>query len=248
MWYGDKGAPYMDDKEGATMIYGIDTSFEPSQFLGLRDTAGRNPMAIDIRVAPYNINQCPVVDNGSPQYWTMTKSSTGPDPTTAPYGTRYLWFWGCTTSANQGGMAYMELASFIHPTGGDRTAGAGNTPPCGAFCYQEIRSGTTLSWWQYSLAGCTVGVVLQFTDGSWLNENRFDVRDTQGRSVKPAEMCTIAPPGSGWKYVEVRFSNAENAVIVGKKVQRVMVAYDNQYSPRLEPWRSYFDNIILKLP
>jgi hypothetical protein len=62
----NKFALYIDDKEGASMMYGIYTQFEQSQFLGLYQI----PPSYD-----EGVNSFGNCGSGFPDYWTYTTSS-----------------------------------------------------------------------------------------------------------------------------------------------------------------------------
>lgn len=248
MWFdpsGSKSVLLMDDKEAATIMYGIETGFENSQFLGLLDSTGRNPSpSLSMNTASYQ-SSCSGSTGGTPDYWTYNSGTDG-IPEAGPGKNRFMRFRGCAKSSTLLGKAYIPLASYDHVSGGGDSYGDnGGNPNCGYPCYVTIQAGMNLRWLQRNEEGCAVIVSFEFTDGTYLHSSHLGVRDTSGRTITPAGRCTYFPPGSSWFFVQVNFSQTENYSVVGKTIRRVLVVYDNTGRIRTERWRTYFDDVIL---
>lgn len=218
MWYrGSTSALYIDDKEALTMMYGIWTQFEVSQFLGLYQTLPYYAQSV------HSFGNC---GTGYPDYWVVNP------PTVSPNGGRAMEFKGCAdnngTSPNY---AYMPLALDQHDGQGRDLVGP--QPACGnsaTACYLKIQANTVLSWQQYNATKCTVSIDLEFTDGTTLRDS--GLTDASGVSVHPAQRTCK----TGWFIVSVNLGS-----LAGKTVKRWLIAYD---SPNTSgTWRTYIDDL-----
>lgn len=223
MWYGaEKSALYIDDKEGATNMYGIWSKFEVSQYVGLYQV----PPTYSIGVASFG--NC---GTGAPDYWTYNVSSEGIP--SSPSGGRVMRFRGCATSnGSTPNYAYLPLASYERDSNGEDTSGPRS--PCGSPCWMKITSGTHLRWEQYNATKCTVTFDLEFTDGSSLRDS--GLYDSAGRSVHPTNRTCVVTPQGSWYSVDIDLSP-----LAGKTIKRWLLVYDTPLDSGT--WRSYFDNV-----
>lgn len=215
-WYsGSKTGLYMDDKEGATMLYGPWTHFEVSEYLGLYQTLPFYESGV------HSFGNC---GTGYPDYWTYNPGSVGIP--SSPSGGRVMQFAGCAVSnGSSANYAYMPFAVSSHDS-----PQYGGGAQCGDPCYLKVRSGMHLSWEQYNVTQCTVSIDIEFLDGSSLRDSGLS--DTEGHSVHPQ----YRPCFSGWHSVDVNLSS-----LVGKTIRRILIVYDNPNGT--STWRSYFDNL-----
>lgn len=235
MWYdphGSKTSLFTDDKAGATMIYGISTSFEVSQFLGLLNASGQNPVPMPANNVAAYAATCTAASSGNPDYWTYNAGTDG--ISASPGGGRFMRFRGCARSASLQARAYMFLASSTHDSSGHQGSA------CAANCYQKIQPGMSLQWLQRNQEGCAAIISLRFTDGTYLHDYPA-VADTSSRTVVPYLRCQYYPAGGGWYSVRVNIG--EYSALIGKTIDRYLVVYDNGATPKIEKWRIYFDDV-----
>jgi hypothetical protein len=237
--------PTIDDKLGAVMMYGIDTGFESSQFLGLTPNPNVEPPGY---VGSGSYATC----QGLPAYWTYTYASQGMStkkpPLPAP-NDREMRFDGCAKSGTSPNYAYATISSSRYD--GVDTHGGTNLPqPCGTTCYLRIQRGMNLRWYQYNAQQCTVSLDIEFVEqlpsanGShFLRDYRPGgqaYRDTAGVSVHPAERDCGKYGTLNWFYVQINLDPFE-----GLHVKRILAVYDNSRTNLKQQWRVYFDPIIL---
>lgn len=215
-WYNPgKTALYIDDKEGATMLYGPWTQFEVSQYLGLYQTFPLYSTSVS------GFDNC---GSGDPDYWTYDRGSVGIPY--SPNGGRVMQFRGCAVyNGSSPNYAYMPFATSFE----DSPSNQGPNK-CGDPCYLKVTSGMHLSWEQYNALQCKVSVDLEFADGTTLRDS--GLTDNYGNSVHPASR----PCFSGWRTFTVDLSP-----LAGKTIRRILIAYDNPNG--LSKWRNYFDDL-----
>jgi hypothetical protein len=214
MWYsGQKKLPYIDDKEATTMLYGIWTQFEVSQFLGLNNALPFYQQSV------HSYSNCAT---GYPDYWTYDP------PVLSPNGGRAMRFSGCAVGNGASpNFAYMPIAVAEH----DGTALYNpQVPACGNPCYLQVRNGLTLKWEQYNTSTCTVSIDLEFSDGTTLRDS--GLVDNFGVNVHPSQRTCFA----AWRSISVDLSP-----LAGKTIKRWLIAYDNPNASGT--WRSYIDNL-----
>jgi len=219
----------IDDKEAATMEYGLWTHFEQSQFLGLSPNLPPAPAS--------GITSYGSCASGTSDYWTYNAGTDGVP--TSPDGGRFMRFEGCSTA---GGHAYMTIASKDQDNVGEKDT---VTPPltvpqCGTPCYFQIPTGrtTTLSWWQYNVGHCVASLDPEFTDGTTLRDS--GLVDQNGVSVHSAQRNCVHYGQNNWFHVTVNLTP-----LAGKTVKRWSVGYDESYYNGSGNWRVYFDGIAI---
>jgi hypothetical protein len=212
----------LDDKQGATMIYGFQSGFGQAQYLGIGPSSQIIRASEHASVSAYTgTNSC---SGGSPQYWTYNGNTDGVP--SSPAGGRYLRFQGCSTTVGNSttfSRTYMTLATFAHDSNG------GDTKCSGSWCYLEIKSGMKLRWYQYNgTAGqCAFVPGLRFTNGEYLQDHITSAHP-KNRSC-----------GTGWRYQEIDLSS-----LAGWKIDEYYLNYNNSGSNSGSgSWRFYIDSL-----
>lgn len=259
MWGSHKNyrSTYTDDNLAATMMYGIFTRFEVSEHLGLHTNLKNDQRN---QVATYD--NCSVLEPAD-GYWYWTSSpAVDTDVPSSPTasgasGGRYMRFRGCSRTLPGSEYAYMTLAWAAHDSAGQDS---GDSPCFDIWeyaCALEITPGLTLSWWQYNktpgsgyAAQCTAGIDLELLTPSGTVTTLRDmispatgtwVKDTNGIRAHPASrLCDAA--GQNWRDRWYRV-NIDLDQLVGYKILRYMVAYDNGATNSGGKWRIYFDDL-----
>jgi hypothetical protein len=174
MWGSNLNYPglYTDDKEAATMQYGIYTHFEQSRFLGLHTNLRTDP-----RQSMGIYDNCSILEPADGfWYWAYdprpggTAANDGVPESPASQGAsggRFMRFRGCSRVSSLTEYAYMTLAWTDHD-------GPGEDLPAPCFqsydyaCAMQIKPGMKLSWWQYNKkpdtgysTHCTAGIDLE---------------------------------------------------------------------------------------
>lgn len=230
-------SPTMDDKMAASLMYGMSSGFEVSEFLGLYP----NPNAEGpgyLNSGSYSTCQ------GLPAYWTYTYASQGMSsnkPPLAGVNDRLMKYDGCAKTSGSPNYAYATIASAYYDSAGS----------CGVTCHLKVTSNMNLRWYQYNSQQCTISLDIEFWEtlpssgnSRFMRDyrpNNQPYRDTAGVSVHPADRsCSIYGTGQ-WFYDQINLSP-----FAGLHIKRILVAYDNSNdTTRKLQWRAYFDPIIL---
>lgn len=97
-----------------------------------------------------------------------------------------------------------------------------------------ITNGMYLSWYQYNHIQRRMSIDIIFTDGTALRNT--GLTDQNGVNVHPAARNGYAT--GSWYYFQVNLSS-----LAGKRIQDIIVAYDNGNSGETGTFRAYFDNL-----
>lgn len=144
-----------------------------------------------------------------------------PEFSVTPFsGTRYLKLYGNAQAS--AAYAYMKLFSADNDEVGSNSR------------HLTIANGMKLQWRQYSHAQRTISVDIIFSDGTTLRDTMLT--DQYGVRVHPAHRGGYST--GVWRFFEVNLSS-----LAGKRVQHVVIAYDNGNNGQVGIFRAYFDNL-----
>lgn len=212
---------FIDDKQGATMIYGFDSSFETNQYLGIGGGSipQRFNAAISSNVSAYTASSTCGSSTSKAHYWTYPGGTDGIP--SSPGGLRFLRFQGCSHTADTSRTA-MILASYSDDQ-------AGGDPGCGSYCHLMVQPGMKLRWWQYNATAgqCAAVPGLRFWDDTYLN--------SLVTSANPANR----PCNAGWSYYEIDLTP-----VAGRRIKEWYLMYNNNgTNSGSGSWRFYIDSL-----
>lgn len=219
MWFdqSQKRTLTEDDKQGATQLYGPDTGIE-EQDGEARGEINRAAFPPRTVVDP---QLSPIIFENGVQPWNTR------DENPANLQSKMLRLYGIA----QSNYSYSYQTLFT----GQNNAAA--QPADERFYWLRVQPGMELQWCQYNWRQSTMTIDLQFTDGSTLRDS--GLQDRGGRSVHPAQRGGI---GTGFWFCPT----VDLSPLVGRRIQRIMVAYDsgtNNNAATGQEYRAYFDEI-----
>ena len=237
MWFnGDiaKQALRQDDKHGATMMHGPNTSWENGEAWGYTDddrdangvaSSRQNVLAYAQNVAGYYNNFNPPPELG------RVETELGVSASQYGYGVGQVRMAGF---AQDPANSYAYFTTF--ESGDDYSPIALQNRN-----YTHIAPGSVLHWCQRNYQQTTMSIDFEMTDadGNVTTLRDSGVVDQYGIGIHPAQRGLALPQGGAGCF------DADLDRLAGRMITRWLFAYDNGGNGATGPFRAYFDSVYL---